>query len=92
MTKSELINEVHTRFGELTKKQIGEIFDALFTEITKAVKEEGRFSYAGYGILNVKTRPARTGRNPRTGNQIEIPEAKTVTFKPSTELKNTVNA
>ncbi len=92
MTKKELISAVQADFaGELTKKQVGEIVNAVFGSITSAIQGDGRYSHPGFGIFTVKSRAARTGRNPRTGEKIDIPASKTVGFKPAAELKSNVN-
>ncbi len=89
MTKAELINAIQKTKGlpELTKKATGEIVDAVFTQLTKAIKKEKRFVYPGFGTFTVRKRKARKGRNPRTGEVINIKATKTVTFKPAPMLK-----
>lgn len=91
MTKKELIAAVQDQFGgDLTKKQVGEITDAVFETIAQAIKEDGRYSHPGFGTFTVKTRAARTGRNPRTGEKIPIPASKTVGFKPAPDFKESL--
>lgn len=89
MTKAELINAIQKTKGlpEMTKKATGEIVDAVFTHLTKAIKKEKRFVYPGFGTFTVRKRKARKGRNPRTGEEIKIAATKTVTFKPAPQLK-----
>lgn len=92
MTKKDLINEVHAQFAnDLTKKQVGELFDALFGAAGEALKTRGKLAWSGFGTFTVKTVAARTGRNPQTGEAIQIAESKRVNFKPTTELKGTLN-
>lgn len=92
MSKKDLVNSVQADSApQLTKKQVGEIIDALFTTISGAIKTEGRFAYPGVGVWSVKESAARTGRNPRTGEEIAIPASKTLRFKAAPELKNAVN-
>ena len=92
MKKADLINHVHTASGgDLTKKKIGEVVDALFDAVGEAIKADGRFSAPGFGTFTVKTRAARTGRNPRTGESIQIAESKSVGFKPAPDLKGKLN-
>ena len=89
MTKAELIEKLQKGSGkELSKKKLGELVDEVFDTIAKAVKKEKRFAYPGFGTWSVKKRAARTGRNPRTGDPINIAATKTVTFKPAPNLKN----
>lgn len=88
MTKKELIAGIHANLGDaLTKKQVSELVDATFGQIASAINDSGRYSHPGFGTFTVKTRAARTGRNPRTGDSIQIPESRTVSFKPAPELK-----
>jgi DNA-binding protein HU-beta len=90
MTKKELIAAVQENAGEnLTKKQVDELVDAVFTTIANAIKE-GRYSHPDFGTFTVKSRAARTGRNPRTGKEIKIPASKSVSFKPAPVLKNSL--
>jgi DNA-binding protein HU-beta len=91
MTKKELVAAVQDQFaGDLTKKQVGEIADAVFEVIAKAIREDGRYSHPGFGTFSVKTRAARTGRNPRTGEKIPIPASRTVGFKPAPDFKTNI--
>lgn len=89
MTKQELIDAIakNNKWG-LTKKATGEVVDAVFTSIRKAVKKSRRFSYPGFGTWNVRTRKARNGRNPQTGQTIRIKASKTVGFRPAKVFKN----
>lgn len=95
MTKSELINNIHARAAdegiELTKKATGELLNITFDVISGSIKDEERFSYPQFGTFTVKHRKAREGRNPRTGEPIQIPSSYTVSFKPSPALKDLVN-
>jgi len=88
MTKQELVNRIakNNDWG-LTKKATGEVIDAVFTTIRKAVKKERRFSYPGFGTWTVRTRKARNGRNPQTGQTIRIKASKTVGFRPAKDFK-----
>ncbi|MCA9525813.1 MAG: HU family DNA-binding protein [Myxococcales bacterium] len=91
MTKKDLINAVQAEYGDLTKKKVGEVLGATFDAIARALKDEGRFAVPGFGVLTVKTRASRTGRNPRSGDSIEIPESKTVGFKLAPDFRNSLN-
>ena len=93
MTKKELIAEVQSNLGgDLTKKRVGELIDGLFGAIGKAVKADGRYSHPGFGTFVIKESAARTGRNPQTGKPIQIRASRTVGFKPSKELKRSLNS
>lgn len=90
MTKHELIDAVHdTVGGDVSKRVTGEVIDATFKALaTGLVGEEGRVFIPGFGTFTVKERAARTGRNPRTGDEIQIAASKTVGFKVAAGLKD----
>jgi nucleoid DNA-binding protein len=90
MTKSDLIDSVIERTGlpGLTKKSTGMVVDAVFESVKHALAADARFSMPGFGTFSVKTRQARTGRNPRTGASIEIPASKSIGFKAAPGLKD----
>ena len=92
MTKAELVEKVATtlKHRELSKAAINEIADALFDSLGKGVKKDKRFTYPGFGTWTVRTRKARKGRNPQTGAVINIPASKTIGFRPSPELKQSL--
>jgi DNA-binding protein HU-beta len=75
---------------ELPKKQVLGILDDMVGSITKHLKKGIRVRISGLGILQVRKRPARTGRNPATGEAIKIKASKKVAFRPSKELKEAV--
>lgn len=87
--KSDLIEAVVEKapLPDLTKKTAAEVVDAVFAAVKEAIQTEGRFSYPGFGTFVVKTRKERTGRNPRTNENITIPASKTVGFKAAPGLK-----
>ena len=95
MTKEELINAVHAAASDaeidLTKKATGQFIDALFEQVSAAIKDQERFSYPNFGTFTVRHRKAREGRNPRTGEPITIPASNSVGFKPAPTLKDLVN-
>lgn len=75
---------------ELTKKQANQITDELVASIVKNLKKGNRIRMAGLGILQVRKRAARMGRNPATGEQIKIPAKKKIAFRAAKELKEAV--
>lgn len=75
---------------ELSKKQANEIMDDLTGLITKQLKKGVRIRLNGLGILVVRRRPARMGRNPATGEAIKIKASKKVAFRVSKELKESI--
>jgi nucleoid DNA-binding protein len=89
MSKATLIDVVreHT---ECTVNAAKEAVDAMFETISKALKKEGSMAIVGFGTFKVSKRAARMGRNPQTGAAIKIAAGKTVRFKASKQLKESV--
>ncbi|MBN9003680.1 MAG: HU family DNA-binding protein [Rhizobiales bacterium] len=75
---------------ELSKKQAEAILGDLVTRVTKHLKKGERVRIVGLGILQVRKRAARTGRNPATGETIQIKASKKVAFRPAKELKEAI--
>ena len=90
MTKDQLIESVQKSCDgdDISKRLTGDMLDAAFESIQKAIKKNKRFSYPGFGTFLVRNRKARKGRNPQTGAEIQIKASKTVGFKPAPKLKN----
>lgn len=88
MTKAELLNVIAKSNPEMTKKQVTEVVDAVFDQMTNAIKKDGTFSWPGFGTFKVRKRKARQGRNPQTGETIKIKASKTVGFKPAKAMKD----
>lgn len=81
MNKSDLTSRVAENHG-LTKAQAKAIVEDVFTLISEGVKATGKASFQGFGNFTTVTRKARTGRNPQTGAEIQIPAKNVVKFKP----------
>lgn len=93
MTKAEFVDQVVNSSGvDISKKDAAGILDTVFSVIGQTIKDENRFSYPGFGTFTVKERSARKGRNPRTGDAIDIKASKTVGFKPAPGLKQSLAA
>ncbi len=91
MTKAEFIDQIVEASGvNLSKKDAAGVLDTIFNVIGETIKDEKRFSYPGFGTFTVKERSARKGRNPRTGDAIDIKASKTVGFKPAPGLKQSL--
>ena len=86
MTKADFINNVMTATGT-NKKDAALLLEATFNNLAGAIKTDGKFSYPGFGTFSVKNRAARQGRNPQTGETIQIAASKNVGFKASSNLK-----
>jgi DNA-binding protein HU-beta len=89
MNKTELINAVAEK-AELTKKDAAKAVDAVFEAITTALKNGDKVQLIGFGNFEVRERAARKGRNPQTGEEIDIPASKQPAFKPGKALKEAV--
>ena len=89
MNKTELIASVAEKAG-MTKKDAERAVNAALDAITATLAEGGRVQLSGFGIFEVKTREARTGRNPRTKETIQIPATRLPAFKASKTLKDAV--
>jgi len=90
MNKTELVNAIAEESG-LTKADAARAFDATLTSVTNALKSGDSISLIGFGTFSVKERSARTGRNPQTGETIQIKASKIPSFKAGKTLKDAVN-
>jgi DNA-binding protein HU-beta len=90
MNKSELVDAV-SGDSDLSKADAGRAVDAVIGAITKALKSGQDVTLVGFGTFTVRTRGARTGRNPRTNEAINIPASKNPAFKAGKALKDAVN-
>ena len=90
MNKTELVASV-AEVAELTKKDAERAVNAVFASVQKALVEDDKVQIIGFGTFEVRTRAARKGRNPQTGDTIEIPASKNPVFKAGKALKEAVN-
>lgn len=90
MNKSELIAVV-AKEAELSKKDAEAAVNAVTAAITEALKNDDKVQLVGFGTFETRQRAARTGKNPRTGEKIEIAASKVPAFKAGKALKDTVN-
>ena len=90
MTKADLVEEV-AKVTELTRKDSEVIVDTLFESVIKALKTGDKLEVRGFGSFRVRQRNARVGRNPKTGEKVEVPAKRVPYFKPSKELKDLIN-
>ncbi|MFD6210079.1 HU family DNA-binding protein, partial [Peribacillus sp. NPDC060253] len=86
MNKTELVSSVAAQ-AELTKEDAKKVVDALFETITTTLAKEEKIQLVGFGTFEVRDRAARTGRNPQTGEEIQIAASKVPAFKAGKELK-----
>lgn len=90
MNKQDLINRV-AQEAELSKADATRAVDCVLDGVTEALKQGEQVSLVGFGTFSVKERKGRTGRNPRTGEELHIPPAKVPNFKAGKQLKDAVN-
>ncbi len=90
MNKSQLIEAVAAK-GEMKKKDAEAAVNAVIDTIAEAMKNGEKVQVVGFGTFEVKTRGARTGRNPKTGETIEVPASKHPAFSASKALKDQLN-
>ncbi len=87
MIKLDIINEVVNRTG-ITKTKAEVAVETVFDAMKKALQAGDRIELRGFGVFNVKPRKTGIGRNPRTGEEVQIPPGKAVRFKPGKELQS----
>ena len=90
MNKNDLIDQVAATAG-LSKADATRAVDAFTGAVSGALKSGDNVSLVGFGTFEVRSRAARTGRNPQTGGTLEIPASKAPAFKPGEALKDAVN-
>lgn len=90
MNKSQLIDKIAAD-AELSKAAAGRALDSMIEAVTGALKSGDQVALVGFGTFSVRERSARTGRNPQTGQTIQIAAAKVPAFKAGKALKDAVN-
>jgi integration host factor subunit beta len=90
MTKADLVEQV-TAIGDLTRRDGEVIVDTLFDAVIGALKSGDKIEIRGFGSFRTRQRNARTGRNPKTGAKVDVPAKRVPFFKPSKELRDSVN-
>ena len=90
MTKAELVEEV-SRVSDLTKKHSESIVDTVFQSIIDALHRGEKIELRGFGSFRLRRREPRKGRNPKTGDKVDVPPKKVPYFKPGKELKELIN-
>ncbi|HZI19233.1 MAG TPA: HU family DNA-binding protein [Pyrinomonadaceae bacterium] len=89
MSQSEVLNHFAEKF-DMKRAQVKEIFEELSSLATQEVKSNGEFALPGFGKLVLSERKAREGRNPQTGDTIQIPAKTTLKFRLSKSMKDSV--
>ncbi|HWK88279.1 MAG TPA: integration host factor subunit beta [Xanthobacteraceae bacterium] len=91
MIKSELVQKIAEANPHLYQRDVENIIEAILDEITMALARGDRVELRGFGAFSVKARPARMGRNPRTGAQVNVSEKVVPYFKTGKEMRDRLN-
>jgi len=89
LTKSDIVEDLNNEIG-LNKREAKELVDMLFNDIKNLLSEGYEIKLSGFGNFQLKDKSSRPGRNPRTGEEVEISARRVVTFKSGQKLKESV--
>ncbi len=90
MTKADLVDDVAGRV-DLTKKEAESIVNSVFDSIVRSLQSGEKIELRGFGSFRIRSRKPRIGRNPKTGDKVEVPSKQIPYFKPGKELKDLIN-
>ncbi len=90
MTKADLVDQV-SRAIESTRKDAEAVVETVFSSVIKALQADDKIEVRGFGSFRTRRRRGRIGRNPKTGERVEVPPKRIPFFKPSKELKELIN-
>ncbi len=90
MTKADLVEEV-VKVSDLSKRDAEIVVNTLFQSIIEALQKDDKIELRGFGSFRVRRRRSRQGRNPKTGDRVEVPSKRIPYFKPGKELKDVIN-
>jgi integration host factor subunit beta len=90
MTKADLVEEV-IRVAVLSKKDAENVVNTVFSQILEALKSDDKIELRGFGSFRVRRRRSRLGRNPKTGDRVDVPSKRIPYFKPGKELRDLIN-
>ena len=91
MIKSELVQRITAQNPHLYQRDVENIINAILNEIVTAMAQGDRVELRGFGAFSVKSRPARTGRNPRTGEHVPVDQKAVPFFKTGKEMRERLN-
>jgi len=91
MIRSELLQALAKENPDLRADEVEQVLDTFFDEIGRRLADGGRVELRGFGAFSTRERGARKGRNPRTGEAVDVPEKKVPYFKPGKEMRRVVN-
>lgn len=90
MTKADLV-EIVAKEAEMTKKDVEQLIEIIFESIVGSLNKGEKIELRGFGSFRVRDRNARKGRNPKTGEPVDIPAKRVAYFKPGKDLKDIIN-
>ena len=91
MIRSELVQQLCDENPELSLREVEKIVTVFFDEIVARLESDGRVELRGFGAFSTRRRDARTGRNPRTGEAVEVDSKRVPYFKPGKEMRKRLN-
>ena len=91
MIRSELVEKLCADHPHLTSREVESVVSAIFEAITEKLASGGRIELRGFGAFSTRERDARTGRNPRTGEAVEVSAKRVPYFKPGKEMRERLN-
>ncbi|MBX7536703.1 integration host factor subunit beta [Qipengyuania flava] len=91
MIRSELLAAISKDNPELRAEEVEQVVDIFFDEISQRLSEGGRVELRGFGAFSTREREARQGRNPRTGDLVDVPAKRVPYFKPGKEIRERLN-
>ncbi len=91
MTKSELVELISQKLKSLSNKEIDLVVSTLFSRMTDALSQGNRIEVRGFGTFEVRVRPSRQGRNPKTGKEVFVNTRRVPFFKVGKELREKIN-
>ncbi|MBU1253873.1 integration host factor subunit beta [Qipengyuania sp. DY56-A-20] len=92
MIRSELLAALAKDNPDLRAEEVEQVVDIFFDEISQRLAEGGRVELRGFGAFSTREREARNGRNPRTGEQVDVPAKRVPYFRPGKEMRRLLNA
>jgi integration host factor subunit beta len=90
VTKADLVEEI-IRVADLSKKDAEIVVNTVFEQIIEALKGDDKIELRGFGSFRVRRRRSRQGRNPKTGDRVDVPSKRIPYFKPGKELRDLIN-
>ncbi len=91
MIRSELVQKLCQDFPDLTQREVESVVSAVFDSITDQLAHGGRVELRGFGAFSTRKRDARVGRNPRTGESVQVDAKRVPYFKPGKEMRERLN-